>query len=60
MSTSSILYDWNAGTQPGAPGGGKMRDHIPFLDYANSLGIKVTIPISNYQMKSAYCTGTQP
>jgi hypothetical protein len=51
------LYDWNPGTQPGAPGGGKMRDHIPFLDYANSLGIKVTIPISNDQMENAYCKG---
>lgn len=51
------LYDWNAGTQSGAPAGGKMRDHIPFLDYANSLGIKVTIPISNYQMQTAYCAG---
>jgi hypothetical protein len=36
-----------------------MRNHIPFPDYANSLGIKVTIPISNYQMESAYCTGNQ-
>ena len=50
------LYDWNPGTQAGAPNGGKMRDHIPFLNYANSLGIKVTIPISNDQMKNAYCT----
>lgn len=53
------LYDWNPGTQPGAPGGGKMRDHIPFLDYANSLGIKVTIPISNDQMEKAYCANNQ-
>ncbi len=51
------LYDWNPGTQAGAPNGGKMRNHIPFLDYANSLGIKVAIPISNDQMKTAYCTG---
>jgi hypothetical protein len=51
------LYDWNPGAQAGAPNGGKMRDHIPFLDYANSLGIKVTIPISNDQLKTAYCTG---
>jgi hypothetical protein len=51
------LYDWNPGTQAGAPNGGKMRDHIPFLDYANNLGIKVTIPISNDQLKTAYCTG---
>ena len=33
-----------------------MRNHIPFLDYADSLGIKVTIPISNDQMEHAYCT----
>lgn len=51
------LYDWNPGTQAGAPNGGKMRDHIPFLDYANSLELKVTIPISNDQLKTAYCTG---
>ena len=51
------LYDWNPGMQAGAPAGGKMRNHIPFLDYANSLGIKVTIPISNDQMGNAYCTG---
>lgn len=51
------LYDWNPGTQAGAPNGGKMRDHIPFLDYADSLGLKVTIPISNDQLKRAYCTG---
>lgn len=51
------LYDWNPGRQDGAPNGGKMRNHIPFLDYADSLGIKVTISISNDQMKIAYCTG---
>lgn len=51
------LYDWNPGTQAGAPSGGKMRDHIPFLNYANSLGMKVSIPISNDQLKTAYCTG---
>jgi hypothetical protein len=51
------LYDWNPGMQSGAPSGGKMRDHIPFLEYAASLGIKVTIPISNDQMKNAYCAG---
>lgn len=49
------LYDWNPGKQPGAPAGDKMRDHIPFLDYAKSLALKVTIPISNDQMKNAYC-----
>jgi hypothetical protein len=51
------LYDWNPGAQAGAPNGGKMRDHVPFLDYANGLGMKVTIPISNDQLKTAYCTG---
>jgi hypothetical protein len=51
------LYDWNPGVQSGAPSGGKMRDHIPFLDYAASLDIKVTIPISNDQMEKAYCAG---
>ena len=51
------LYDWNPGTQKGAPNGGKMRNHTPFLDYANSLGIKVTIPISNHQLEKAYCAG---
>jgi hypothetical protein len=50
------LYDWNPGAQSGAPNRGKMRNHIPFLDYANSLGIKASIPISNDQMKTAYCT----
>jgi hypothetical protein len=34
------LYDWNQNTN--------QRDHIPFLDYAHSLGMKVTIAISNY------------
>ena len=53
------LYDWNPGAQPGAPSGGKMRDHIPFLDYANTLGIKVTIPISNDQMEHAYCANNK-
>src|SRR5581483_6193623 len=51
------LYDWNPGAQAGAPNVGKMRNHIPFLDYANSLGLKVTIPISNDQMNKAYCSG---
>ena len=34
------LYDWNQDT--------KRRNHIPFLNYARSLGMNVTIPISNY------------
>lgn len=51
------LYDWNPGTQPGAPSGNRMRNHIPFLDYAAGLGIKAGIPISNDQLKHAYCVG---
>jgi hypothetical protein len=35
---------------------GVCRNHIPFLDYAQSLGISVMIPISNYFVKS----GTDP
>jgi hypothetical protein len=35
------LYDWNA-VDP------TQRNHKPFLDYASSLGLHVTIPISNY------------
>jgi hypothetical protein len=31
------LYDWNA-----------QRDHTPFLDAANSKGLKVMVPISNF------------
>ena len=53
------LYDWNPGRQDGAPNGDKIRDHIPFLDYAHSLGMKVTIPISNDQMQNGYCNGNK-
>jgi hypothetical protein len=35
------LYDWNS-VDPG------FRNHKPFLDYASSLGLHVTISISNY------------
>ncbi len=46
------LYDWSAPTPPpnSSPGNNK-RNHIPFLDKCQSLGIKVTIPISNYFLK---------
>lgn len=42
------LYDWNParGTSPGAPFEG--LDHINFLNYAKSLGMKVVVPVSNY------------
>jgi hypothetical protein len=36
-------YDWQANPQ--------IRNHHPFLDYANSLGMNVSIPISNYTYK---------
>ncbi|HWP01421.1 MAG TPA: hypothetical protein VNL74_12490 [Methylococcus sp.] len=38
------LYDWNSDPS--------LRNHEPFLDYAQSLGMKVTIPVSNsiYQL----------
>jgi hypothetical protein len=38
------LYDWN----PVDPG---QRKHGPFLDYAQQLGMRVTIPISNWTYK---------
>jgi hypothetical protein len=37
------LYDWNSDP--------RARNHKPFLDYASDLGMKVTIPISNYTYK---------
>ncbi|MGD9648897.1 MAG: DUF4214 domain-containing protein [Pirellulales bacterium] len=42
------LYDWNParGTAPGDPLKG--LDHINFLNYAKSLGMKVVVPVSNY------------
>jgi hypothetical protein len=42
------LYDWNPsrGTAPAEPFVG--LDHINFLNYAKSLGMKVVVPVSNY------------
>jgi len=34
------LYDWTQNT--------RLRNHIPFLDRAHALGLRVAIPISNY------------
>lgn len=38
------LYDW----QPDS----SLRNHHPFLNYAHSLGMRVTIPISNYILQT--------
>jgi hypothetical protein len=42
------LYDWGMarGTTAASPNVG--LDHINFLNYANSLGIKTVVPVSNY------------
>lgn len=43
------LYDWSA--PPNPPGGTltlNLRNHLPFLDECARYGIKVAIPISNY------------
>ena len=46
------LYDWNAGdANKRVP-----RDHKAFFDYANELGLKATIAVSNYTM-AKLCRG---
>jgi hypothetical protein len=45
------LYDWSA--PPSPPGGSltlNLRNHLPFLDECARYGIKVTIPVSNYNV----------
>lgn len=47
------LYDWNAGSTE-IP---VTRDHKAFIDYADSLGIKVTASVSDWIRREQLCKG---
>ena len=45
------LYDYNPATWTNDPNSGYMRNHQPFFDYAQSLGLAVVVPVSNWVFK---------
>ncbi len=46
------LYDWDSGSDD-MP---QTRDHRPFIAYADSLGIKVTAPVTNWLLRGRLCS----